>query len=603
MTEKQFIENNSEDWHRIEDLLDNDIKNADEMHFLFLKLSGDLSYAQTYFPRRSIRWYLNSLMSNVFDSMKTKRKFNFLESFTRFYTYNLPSEVIRNKSSFLISFIIFILSFCIGAYSTNHDKQFPRLILGDDYVNMTETNIANKDPMAVYKQGGRLESFLGISINNLKVAFYTFLSGILCGIGTVFIMIYNGIMVGAFQTFFFNKGLLLTSMLTIWIHGTIEILSIIIAGAAGLIVSKHLLFPNTYTRIQSLKIGGFRALIIILSASPLIILAACFEGFVTPQTDLPNWIKILIIFSSFLFMLFIYVFMPYRLYKKGLYIEHEMPLRFNDFEKNNILENEESNFLKKSITFFREHIDKIYKYYVLPVFAIYILFYYFFIPLQFSNEYVALPFAKTITFNNGGLPYLILQTITLMYLFLLMKVLFDSKEIISFKIIVKALYKYFPIFSLAALLFVLPCYFFSSISLESYIIIIIPFSIFTILASSLNDVEPDIIVLYNSIKSGYRHWSKTILVSILLFVIFLLVSTTFSLITYFIEDYISWHNILEDKYHQSIFISNIFEKFVNIHMLIIAYLAFHFSIEKIFNEKYSIDLKAKIEAFTQLKEE
>lgn len=186
---------------------------------------------------------------------------------------------------------------------------------------MTLENIANDDPMAVYKQQGEFQMFLGITINNIKVAIMAFIYGILLGIGSLFIMMQNGIMLGSFQYMFYEKGLLWESARTIWIHGTIEISVIIIAGCAGLVLAKGILFPGTYTRIESFKRGTVIGLKIMLSTVPFFIIAGFLEGFVTRHTEMPDWLAILIITSSLALILFYYVIYPYLLHKKTTHAE------------------------------------------------------------------------------------------------------------------------------------------------------------------------------------------------------------------------------------------------------------------------------------------
>jgi len=140
--------------------------------------------------------------------------------------------------------------------------------------------------------------------------------GFFAGIGTIYILIVNGIMVGVFQFFFYQKGLFLTSFLTIWIHGTIEILAIIIAGAAGLILGNGLLFPKSYDRNTSLLISAKKALKVILGIMPLFIIAGFLESFVTRLTELPVTMKVIIILLSLLFILTIFVVYPW-LYAKN----------------------------------------------------------------------------------------------------------------------------------------------------------------------------------------------------------------------------------------------------------------------------------------------
>jgi len=181
---------------------------------------------------------------------------------------------------------------------------------------MTLENIANKDPMAVYKQASETNMFLGITINNIRVALTAFSLGVLAGIGTVFVMMQNGVMLGSFQYFFYEQGLLWESARTIWIHGTIEISVIIVAGCAGLVVGKSILFPGTYSRLKSFTMGIKDGLKIVISTVPFFIIAGFLEGFVTRITQMPDWLAIMIISLSLLLILFYYVIYPILLSNK-----------------------------------------------------------------------------------------------------------------------------------------------------------------------------------------------------------------------------------------------------------------------------------------------
>lgn len=143
-----------------------------------------------------------------------------------------------------------------------------------------------------------------------------FAYGIFLGVGTLMIMLQNGIMLGSFQYFFYDKELLWESARTIWIHGTIEISVIIIAGCAGLVLANGLLFPGTYSRLESFKRGVKNGLKIMVSTVPFFIIAGFLEGFVTRHTEMPDWLAILIITSSLALIIYYYVVYPIQLNKK-----------------------------------------------------------------------------------------------------------------------------------------------------------------------------------------------------------------------------------------------------------------------------------------------
>ncbi|MEZ4980226.1 MAG: stage II sporulation protein M [Saprospiraceae bacterium] len=205
----------------------------------------------------------------------------------------------------------------IGALSSAMDPDFVRQILGNSYVDMTLQNIANGDPMAVYKGDKEFGMTLGIGANNLFVAFITFSTGILYGVGTILALIRNGIMVGAFQYFFVEKELFWDSFLTIWMHGAIEISSIVIAGAAGLTMGRGLVFPGTFSRTKSFSLSAKRGLTIMLGITPLIILAAIIEGYLTRHTELPDALRLIFILLCFAFVIGYFVIYPVYKARKG----------------------------------------------------------------------------------------------------------------------------------------------------------------------------------------------------------------------------------------------------------------------------------------------
>ena len=221
-----------------------------------------------------------------------------------------------HQRELLIAFLVFSFFVAIGAFSAANEGDFVRSILGDGYVNMTLENIANNDPMAVYKQQGEFNMFLGITINNIRVAIIAYGYGIMAGIGSLFVMMKNGIMLGSFQYFFYEKGLFWESVRTIWIHGTIEISVIIVAGCAGLVLGNGIIFPGTYSRLESFKRGVLNGLKILVSTIPFFIVAGFLEGFVTRHTEMPDWLAILIITASLALIIFYYVIYPNQIHRK-----------------------------------------------------------------------------------------------------------------------------------------------------------------------------------------------------------------------------------------------------------------------------------------------
>ncbi|QWX84676.1 stage II sporulation protein M [Cellulophaga sp. HaHaR_3_176] len=318
MREAAFVKQNKEKWSTFESVLNNTTEiNPDELSDLYIEITDHLSYAKTFYPNSNTQKFLNALASKAhLQIYKTKRESK--NRIVQFWKIEFPTLFYNYHRELLIAFLVFALFTIIGAFSAANDGDFVRSILGDQYINMTLDNIEENDPMKVYKEQGEFNMFLGITINNIKVSIVAFLYGILLGIGTIYILLQNGLMLGSFQYFFIEKGLGWESMRTIWIHGTIEISVIIIAGCSGLVLANGLFFPGTYSRLEAFKRSTKNGAKILISTIPFFIIAGFLEGFVTRHTEMPDWLAILIIASSLALILFYYVIYPIKIHKKTI---------------------------------------------------------------------------------------------------------------------------------------------------------------------------------------------------------------------------------------------------------------------------------------------
>lgn len=319
MRESAFVKANINKWEKFESLITSQgKKDPDELASLFIQLTDDLSYARTHYPKSDITAYLNNLSTKVHQDIyrnKKQRK----NRFVHFWKFELPEIFWIHRKQFLYSLIFFLAACLIGAFSASKDPDFVRLILGDSYVNMTLDNIDKGEPMGVYGSMAQTDMFFAITFNNVRVSFVAFAFGIVASVGTVFLLFRNGVMLGSFQYFFYAKGYLLTSVLTIWIHGTIEIISIIMAGGAGLILGNSLLFPGTLPRGESLKRGALQGAKVVLGLVPLFIIAGFLESFVTRLFGMPDFLKALIILLSLISMIYYIIIYPRKLYRNGLH--------------------------------------------------------------------------------------------------------------------------------------------------------------------------------------------------------------------------------------------------------------------------------------------
>ena len=159
-------------------------------------------------------------------------------------------------------------------------------------------------------------SWLGIMINNIRVAFRFFVEGILVGIFTFTDLSGEGIRLGVFNHFMASKGQGIDFWLVVFVHGTLEITAIIIAAAAGFVLGKSYLFPGTITRFAAFKQGAKDGVKLIIGLVPVFALAAFFEGFFTRlYNDLSVFTTVLVLLSV-LFVIWYFIIYPVRLAAK-----------------------------------------------------------------------------------------------------------------------------------------------------------------------------------------------------------------------------------------------------------------------------------------------
>jgi uncharacterized membrane protein SpoIIM required for sporulation len=306
MREAAFLRQNQARWQQYET---QPPATPDELAARFISLTDDLAYAQTFYPQSPTTAYLNSLTGRFHQSLY-QNKPEEQRRLARFWAVEVPLVVARHWRALAWAVGLFVVFVLIGVLSAAYDEGFLRVVLGDDYVNQTLANIRKGDPMAIYKSQPSSMMFLGIAANNIGVALKTFALGLTLGVGTIYSLFSNGVMLGSFQYFFYQQHVLLPSLLTIWIHGTLEIPSIVLAGGAGFILGGGALFPGTYSRRQSLARAARDAGKLALGLVPVIVVAAFLESFVTRHTEMPVAASLLIIGGSAAFIIWYFGIYP-----------------------------------------------------------------------------------------------------------------------------------------------------------------------------------------------------------------------------------------------------------------------------------------------------
>lgn len=331
MKESQFIQQNADKWKQMDERVKDTQTSSASLAHDFIELTDDLAYCRTFYPNGQSLHFLNGLTRLYHQKIYVNKK----EDKGRFYwfwQYDLPELFYQYRRFFLYAFLFFVFFVVLGVISAKYDENYVRLILGDGYVNMTLENMKKGKPFNVYADSGQLEMFFRIAINNIRVSFISFASGIVFGIGPIWLNMQNSIMLGAFEYLFFSKNMGFRSISVIFIHGTLEIWSIVIAIGSGMILGAGLLFPGTYSRWQSLTRAARDGVKIVLGLVPLFIVAAFFESFVTRYADMPLVLRLLILGASLAFLIHYFILYPHRLHNRIVnYTPEEFPSKNNQF--------------------------------------------------------------------------------------------------------------------------------------------------------------------------------------------------------------------------------------------------------------------------------
>ena len=291
MNYDRFIEERESEWNELSSILEKirsrRIKRLSERELkrlgrLYRSATSHLATARTYFPSSDATRYLNQLVAQAHASIYRPQSLS-LRSIFHLFSQEVPAVFQQRIGYITLAFALFAGASAAGFFGCYVEEDLPRIIVGDEYINKTEENIARGDPCAIYKTGFRPLASSIIMTNNLGVTFYAFSLGILMGVGTALILIFNGLIFGSVAFVFYQHQYSIEFLSTVMVHGTIELSCVFIAGGAGLVLGDALINPGDHFRKDALVRKGKESAKLILGIVPWLILAGLIEGFITPM--------------------------------------------------------------------------------------------------------------------------------------------------------------------------------------------------------------------------------------------------------------------------------------------------------------------------------
>lgn len=289
MKENQFIQKHSASWEELKtltDLLDKkgvsklEPKQLRRFLYLFRKTSHNLAYCRTHFKKSDIILYLNSLVGRAHNHIYSVRKTNF-SAILKYFNLGFPKQIRLFKSYIIAAFFVFLLGFILSLTLVTINPDNSSYFLPQSMVENINWEMNDHESWDY-----PLVSSI-IMVNNISVSFKAFVLGITLGIGTVYVLFYNGAILGALTGLVYHFGNPIRYWSLILPHGIIELTAIFISGGAGLILARSILIPKDYSRRHSIIKGAKEAIYLVFGIMFMLVIAGIIEGFFTPLAISP----------------------------------------------------------------------------------------------------------------------------------------------------------------------------------------------------------------------------------------------------------------------------------------------------------------------------
>jgi uncharacterized membrane protein SpoIIM required for sporulation len=287
MISTRWLDRRKAYWARLEQLVDRsnkggisalDHRELQELGLLYRQTASDLATVREDVTSAKLSFYLNQLLGRAHNLIYMGHKQK-ISGLVGFYAYTFPQvfrETFRQTS---LAFFIFLVTGIATWAVTIHDPAFAHRILGPQMMDTIEKremwtqSIVTVKPLAASS----------IMTNNLSVSFTTFALGITAGIGTIWMMVVNGMLIGVIGAATWQAGMALQLWSFVAPHGVLELPAIFVAGGAGLEIARGMLFPGLLPRRESLALAGGRAARLVMGIVPILIIAGTIEGFISPS--------------------------------------------------------------------------------------------------------------------------------------------------------------------------------------------------------------------------------------------------------------------------------------------------------------------------------
>jgi len=270
-----------------------------ELASLYRSVSADLARARTQQVSNILIQNLQLLTTRAYTQIYQGSRRQEWQAVLQFYSWGLPSIIQQTFPYIAFAAALFLLGALVAWWYAWQDPSFMSLIVPESMIikvrdehELWMGSIVGIEPLASSN----------IMINNLSVSFGAVAGGITAGAYTAFLMLFNGLLIGAVGTLVGQNNLAYPFWAFVFPHGSIELPAIFFAGGAGFLIGKALLFPGKYRRADALKFYGSLAVQLVFGIVPMLIIAGTIEGFFSPNPRVPLPLKYLVGMGLFVFL-------------------------------------------------------------------------------------------------------------------------------------------------------------------------------------------------------------------------------------------------------------------------------------------------------------
>ncbi|MBD2139432.1 stage II sporulation protein M [Anabaena sp. FACHB-1237] len=261
-----------------------------ELASLYRSVAADLARARSQQVGKTIIQSLQSLTTRGYSQIYQGSRRQEWQAAIKFYLWGFPSVVQQTLPYIVLATALFVLAGLVAWWYSWQDPSFMSLIVPERLISQVRDDhklwmgsIVGIEPLAS----------TDIMINNISVSFGAVAGGITGGLYTIYLMLFNGLLIGAVGTLVGQNNLAYPFWAFVFPHGSLELPAIFFAGGAGLLLGKAILFPGKYRRGDALKYYGSLAAQLVYGIVPMLIIAGIIEGFFSPNPAIPDPVKYL----------------------------------------------------------------------------------------------------------------------------------------------------------------------------------------------------------------------------------------------------------------------------------------------------------------------